>query len=329
MALFLGIGLSTILGIGPMTLYAVLLTFFDRYEKEPPLLLFSVFMWGMIVSAGSALILNTLFGLSLFVATGSEGIASIGSAVLSAPLVEETVKGLAVFAVFVYFYQEFDSILDGIIYGSLVGFGFAAAENVNYIFFYGFTEAGFEGLLGVALIRVIVIAFLHAMLTSFTGIGFAVARLNKGLIRFIAPVLGFGTAVFLHAFHNLLSSLGVTLICLLGSLLDWAGFAGMFIFILYLVYREGQIMRRHLREEIDLGHLSAQQYQVACSITGQMAARLSALFGGRWGRSSNFYDLCGELAFKKYELARVGPEPGTQAIIDRLRGQLTMLSPGV
>ena len=175
----------------------------------------------------------------------------------------------------------------------------------------------------------ILIAFLHAMLTSFTGIGFAVARLNKGLLRFIAPVLGFGTAIFLHAFHNTLSSLGVTLICLLGSLIDWMGFTGMLIFILYLVWREGQIMRRHLREEVDLGHLSARQYQTACSISGQVAARLTALAGGRWGRSSNFYDLCGELAFKKYELARVGPEPGTQAIIDRLRGQLALLSPGV
>ena len=329
MAVFLGIGLSTLLGIGPMTLYAVLLTFFDRYEKEPPLLMFGVFMWGMIVAAGSALILNTIFGISLFVVTGSEGIASLGAAVLSAPFVEETVKGLAVFAVFVYFYQEFDSILDGIIYGSLVGFGFAAAENVNYIFFYGFAESGLEGLFAVTFMRAILIAFLHAMLTSFTGIGFAVARLNKGLLRFVAPVLGFGTAIFLHAFHNTLSSVGIPIVCVLGSLIDWTGFLAMFVFILFLVWREGKIMRQHLREEVDLGHLSARQYQIACSITGQMAARLSALAGGRWVRSSNFYDMCGELAFKKYELARVGPEPGTQAIIDRLHNQLAVLSPGV
>lgn len=329
MALFLGIGLSAVLGIGPMTVYAVLLTFFDRYEKEPPLLMFGVFMWGMIVAAGSALILNTLFGVGLFVVTGSEGMASLGSAVLSAPLVEETVKGLAVFAVFVYFYREFDSILDGIIYGSLVGFGFAAAENVNYIFFYGFAKMGLEGVFIITFMRAVLIAFLHATLTSCTGIGFAVARLNKGLLRFIAPVLGFGTAVFLHAFHNTLSSVGIPLICLLGSFIDWMGFAGMFIFILYLVYREGQIMRQHLREEVDLGLLSAQQYQTACSLTGQMATRLTALTGGRWRKSSNFYDLCGELAFKKYQLARVGPEPGTQAIIDRLRARLAALSPGV
>src|SRR5437867_4277693 len=134
MDLILGIGLSVLFGIGPMALYAILLTFFDRYEKEPPLLLFGVFMWGMIVAAGAALILNTVFGIGLFLATGSQTAADLGAAVLSAPLVEETVKGLAVFAVFLYFYQEFDSVLDGIIYGSLVGFGFAAAENVNYIF---------------------------------------------------------------------------------------------------------------------------------------------------------------------------------------------------
>jgi len=261
--------------------------------------------------------------------TGSEGIASLGAAVFSAPLVEETVKGLAVFAVFVYFYQEFDSILDGIIYGSLVGFGFAAAENVNYIFFYGFAESGLEGLFVVTFMRAVLIAFLHAMLTSFTGIGFAVARLNKGPLRFVAPILGFGTAIFLHAFHNTLSSVGIPIVCVLGSLIDWTGFLAMFVFILFLVWREGKIMRQHLREEVDLGHLSARQYQIACSITGQLAARLSALGGGRWGKASNFYDMCGELAFKKYELARVGLEPGTQVTIDRLRGQLATLSPGV
>jgi len=329
MDLILGIGLSILFGVGPMALYAVLLTFFDRYEKEPPLLLFGVFMWGMIVAAGAALILNTLFGIGIFAVTGSQTAADLGAAVFSAPLVEETVKGLAVFAVFLYFYQEFDSILDGIIYGSLVGFGFAAAENVNYIFFEGFAKAGLQGVFILTFMRAILIAFLHATLTSFTGIGFAVARLNKGLLRFVAPVLGFGTAIFLHAFHNTLSSTGIPLVCLLGSLIDWMGFGGMFILILYLVWREGKIVSQHLREEVDLGHLSARQYQAARSVIGQMAARWGALSGGRWGKSSRFYDLCGELAFKKYQLARVGPEPGTQAMIDRLRGQIAALSPSV
>jgi len=323
--MFMGVLLSIFLGVAPMALYALALTWFDRYEKEPPLLLFGVFMWGAIVAAGSALIINTVFDLGLMFATGSEALASIGTAVFVAPLVEETVKGLAVFGVFLYFRHEFDSTLDGILYGSMVGFGFAAAENVNYIFS-GFSEGGLAGLTFTTFIRAIVIAFLHATLTSFTGIGLAAARLNQGWVRWVAPFLGYLTAIFAHGFHNALASTGSLLICFLGSVIDWLGFFGMLAFILYLVWREGQIMREHLREEVGLGHLSEAQYRTACSVFGQMAARWGALAGGRWRLTAQLYDKCGELAFKKYQRKRVGAEAGSEAQIAQLRGEIATLS---
>jgi protease PrsW len=323
-----GIVLSVLFGIVPMALYAAVLTVFDRYEKEPPLLMLGVFLWGLIVAAGSALILNTVFGIGLFVFWQSEELANIGTAVISAPLVEETVKGLAVLAVFVYFRDEFDSILDGVIYGSLVGFGFAAAENINYIF-QGFLGGGFEGLAFLVFVRAILIAFLHATLTAFTGIGFAVARLNKGVLRFVGPAFGFTVAVAAHAFHNLLASVGNDLLCLVGSVLDWAGFFGMFAFVLYLVWRESKIMREHLADEVKRGYLSQGQYNAAVSVLGQLGARWGSLAGGRWRTTSRFYDLLGELAFKKHQLARLGPaeERRAEATIAKLRGQIEALAP--
>jgi RsiW-degrading membrane proteinase PrsW (M82 family) len=287
-----------------------------------------VFLWGLIVAAGSALILNTVFGIGLFLVSGSEGLANLGTAVISAPLVEETVKGLAVLTVFVYFRNEFDSILDGVIYGSLVGFGFAAAENINYIF-QGFLGGGFEGLAFLVFVRAILIAFLHATLTAFTGIGFAVARLNKGVLRFVGPAFGFATAVGAHGFHNLVSSSGSELLCLFGSVVDWAGFLGMFAFILYLMWREGKIMRTHLADEVQRGNVTQAQYNAAVSIGGQLAARWGALAGGRWRQAARFYDLLGELAFKKHQLARLGPaeERQAEATIEKLRGQIAGLSP--
>jgi RsiW-degrading membrane proteinase PrsW (M82 family) len=325
MAVPVALVLSIFFGVFPMAILAVILTFFDRYEKEPPLLVIGVFLWGLIVAAGAAIILNTLFGISLFLVTGSSSLADVAAAVLSAPLVEETVKGLAVLAVFLFFRYEFDSILDGVIYGSMVGFGFAAAENINYIFM-GYLKAGSQGLFTLVLIRVLLIPFLHATLTSFTGIGFAVGRLNTGFLRYAAPVLGYLTAIAAHFLHNLLGSAG-GLVCILGSVIDWTGFIGMFIFILILVWREGKIMREQLLEEVNLGHVSQEQYQAAASITGQLKARWGALAGGHWRDASRFYDLLGELAFKKYELARLGPqrEPEAQALIDRLRGQIAVL----
>jgi RsiW-degrading membrane proteinase PrsW (M82 family) len=320
----IALALALAFGIIPMVIYAAALTLFDPYEKEPPLLMVGVFLWGAIVAAGSALIINTLFDVGLMLATGNESLAMGGTAVLIAPPVEEAVKGLAVFAVFVYFRHEFDSVLDGVIYGSLVGFGFSAAENVNYIA-NGFSQGGFGMLLFTAFIRAIAIGFLHATLTSFTGIGFAVARLNKGGWRWLAIPAGYLAAVGAHFLHNAIASFGGWM-CLLGSLLDWIGFLGMFAFILYLIWHEGRIMRQQLREEVALGHLSEAAYRGAASFTVQMGARLGQLFGNK---NARLYDLCGELAFKKYQLARLGPreEPEAQAAIDHLRAQIAALYP--
>ncbi len=321
MTLIIGLLLSLLLGIIPMAIYAGALTFFDPYEKEPPTLLIGVFLWGLIVAAGSSFVINTLFSVGLMIITNDELLSLGGTAVISAPLVEETVKGLAVFAVFVYFRHEFDSLLDGIIYGSLVGFGFAAAENVNYIAS-GFAQAGFEGLALVAFIRIIAIGFLHATLTSFTGIGFAVARLNKGCLRWAAVPVGYSLAIGAHALHNFMASIG-GLACLLGSVIDWIGFLGLFVFILFLGYHEGQVLRQHLREEVALGTLTESHYRSACSLGGQVLARFGA-------GNAKLNNLCGELAFKKYQLARLGhaEEREAQAMIDKLRNEIVAASRG-
>jgi len=327
---FVGIILSILFGIIPMAILAASLTLFDRYEKEPPLLMIGVFLWGFFIAAGVSIIFNTIFGVGLFVVSGSEGLANVGTAVISAPVVEETVKGLAVLVVFIYFRNEFDSVLDGVVYGSLVGFGFAAAENINYIFT-GFLSGGAEGLVALIFVRVLLIPFLHATLTSFTGIGLAVGRLSHGLMRFVAPVLGYLAAIFFHFTHNLLASLGDPLICLFGSALDWIGFLGMFVFILVLMWREGKVMRDHLLEEVQSGLLTQAQYHAATSLVGQVGARWGAMAGGRWRQGARFYDLLGELAFKKYQLARLGPvhEREAQARIDKLRGQIGELGVGL
>lgn len=330
MNILVGIILSILFGILPMAILAAVLTIFDRYEKEPIWLMVGVFLWGFFIAAGVSIIFNTIFGVSLFVVSGSEGLANVGTAVISAPVVEETVKGLAVLIVFLYFRHEFDSILDGVVYGSLVGFGFAAAENINYIFT-GFLSGGAEGLVALILVRVLLIPFLHATLTSFTGIGLAVGRLSHGLLRFAAPVLGYLAAIFFHFTHNLLASLGDPLICLFGSVLDWIGFLGMFVLILVLMWREGKVMRDHLQDEVQLGTLSQAQYHSATSLVGQVGARWGALAGGRWRQGSRFYDLLGELAFKKYQLARLGPghERDAAAAIEKLRGHIGEVAPGL
>ena len=67
-------------------------------------------------------------------AGGKNGIAvgEVIGACVSAPLVEEFWKGLAVFGIFFFLRREFDGVVDGIIYGTFAALGFAATENVMY-----------------------------------------------------------------------------------------------------------------------------------------------------------------------------------------------------
>jgi hypothetical protein len=220
------------------------------------------------------------------------------------------------------FRKEFDSVLDGIIYGGLAGLGFAATENTLYIYRNGYLEGGWEGLFLLVFIRVIVVGWMHAFFTAFTGIGFAVARLNKNiLIKIIAPFVGLGIAITVHAFHNTLGGLIGGLGGLaIGSLVDWFGWILMFGFIIWLIFHERNIVKKQLLEEVNSGIISQAQYQKALSPWTLTTAGLSGK------ATSRFYHTCGELAHKKEQYLKYGDEGGNAAIIESLRRDLAALS---
>jgi hypothetical protein len=68
---------SLFFGFVPMFFFAAFVYWLDRYEKEPKILLWATF-WGAI-AAGGAFIINTAFGLGIYVFTGSENAAEIGT----------------------------------------------------------------------------------------------------------------------------------------------------------------------------------------------------------------------------------------------------------
>jgi protease PrsW len=305
MDLLLGVLLSALFGLSPMIIFAVVLTWLDIYDKEPPFLLITVFLWGFSVAAGSAFVINTLFGLSLFLITGNQGVTDITTAVFVGPLVEESVKGLALILLFLYFRKQFNTPLDGIIYGSLVGFGFAAAENILYIFG-GFMRSGVSGLLTIALIRTVLIPFLHATLTSLTGIGLSAARLSKGSKRYAAPVAGLAAAVGLHSLHNFLTVTRIPILQLTGFFIDWIGVISVIILIGYLIRNETRIMRKYLLEEVSLGNIRLDQYLNAVSLYRRNATCWTCLNAKRRSDLKGLYKISGELAFLKYEQEKTG-----------------------
>ena len=102
----MGIFLSFLAGLLPMLFFAWIVYWFDRYEKEPKILLGVVFIWGAVIAAGSAFVINTMLGMGVYLFTGSEAATDLTTGALIAPVVEESLKGLAVLLVFLIFRSE-------------------------------------------------------------------------------------------------------------------------------------------------------------------------------------------------------------------------------
>jgi RsiW-degrading membrane proteinase PrsW (M82 family) len=311
---------SIFLSFSSAFLMILFINWLDRYEKEPILLMIAAFLWGVVIAAGGAYVINTVLGIGVYVFTGNEVMTDIATISIIAPFVEESLKGLAVLIVFFLFRKEFDSVLDGIIYAAMVALGFAATENAIYII-RGYDASGWGGLAELAWIRLVVVAWQHPFYTAFTGIGLAIARLNRNiLVKLIAIPVGFSLAVFAHFMHN---SMAIFLPDILGRLTDWLGWFMMAVFILWMIYHERNLVKKHLAEEVTSGLLTPSQYRSALS----PMTMSFAIFGGL--STHRFYQTCGELAHKKEQLAKLGEESGNSAIIASLRAQLASLRPQV
>ena len=111
------------------------------------------------------------------------------------------------------------------------------------------------------------------------------------------------------------------------ALVDWSGWAVMFLFILWALYREQRWIVDHLKEEVTLGIITTAQYRTACSAWAQSAARITGLLSGRYQATHRFYQLTAELAHKKQQLSTLGDEGDNTAAIFRLRNELHRLAP--
>jgi RsiW-degrading membrane proteinase PrsW (M82 family) len=328
----MGFIVSGFIGFTSALLFAYILYWLDRFEKEPLLLLGGVFVWGAVIAAGSAFIINTTLGLGIFVITNSSFASDFATGSLVAPLVEETLKGMAVLVVFLVFRREFDSVLDGIIYAGVAALGFAATENTYYIYTYGYQESGWGGLLSLTFIRIILVGWQHPFYTAFFGIGLAVARLYKNwFVKIFAPLLGLAIAMFTHAFHNTMAVFlpeGLAGLAI-GAAIDWTGWLIMLGIIIWATWREQQFIKKYLVSEVQAGTITLALFRTATSAWLQMFSRISALFKGKYLKTSRFYQLCGEYAHKRRQFSSLGDESGNVAILQKLRSEMALLAPHV
>ncbi len=186
----------------------LIVRFLDLYEREPIGVIALLFLWGavgagLLASAGNTALEGAL----------PRDVEVVFGDAISAPVVEEVAKGLALLIVVLgsrwahrrFGVFEFDGVTDGIVYGAAIGIGFAFSEDL----FYFFRQARAEGVadalsvfldrrdfFGPAMLR-------HAIWTATFGAGLGLAtwsRSWKGRIGW--PLLGLLAAMVMHAINN-------------------------------------------------------------------------------------------------------------------------------
>jgi RsiW-degrading membrane proteinase PrsW (M82 family) len=300
-ALMIGILFATL----PVPVYILLILWIDRYESEPLWMLATAFFWGVTFAAFIAIVINSLADRLISLSYGAYT-GRFYAMVVSAPIVEEFSKGIVLFALFFWKKDEFDGILDGIVYAGMVGLGFAMIENFKY---YG--EAAMMGgdrLTGLFILRGAISPFAHPLFTSMTGIGLGWAcQTQSKAIKAMMPVLGLLTAMFLHFCWNRSAVSGAATFFIFYGLVMVPIFVGAIIAIVFALRREGRIVSYHLWSDCQRGLFTPEEYYRLCSVRGRMGASFKALTSGGyqlWRARMRFNQMASELAFHRSRVHR-------------------------
>lgn len=301
----------------PTALYSWLIWWLDRYEKEPLLLLAAAFVWGSV----PAILLAILFQVVLTVPLSNSPLGPEVTTWTLVPLVEEPVKALALVALFVFVRREFDGPVDGVVYGALIGFGFAMTENLLFFLYNP------DDLSGLFWLRSVVFGFNHALFTSIVGLGLGLVRYARqrwsGYVVVPASLL---LAIMLHSLHNIIVQyrwLGLTVAWAVQS----SGLLIMVIIVVLAWRRERTWLEQELGEELRLGIIGTSDYVETISLPHRTRAQIQALCKQglpQYVRMRRLHHLITELAFCKYQL-RIGDRFQRHTECERLRQEIARL----
>jgi protease PrsW len=321
--LLFGLLISLAVAIVPAVLWSLVVWSFDRYEREPIPLVAGTFLWGALPAALLALLVEAAVS-GLFRPAPPSLAGEVLSSSGTTPIIEELAKAGALFLLLLLWPDEIDDTLDGIVYGALIGFGFAMTENVLY-FVATLLQGDWVKWGGLLFLRSVVFGLNHAFFTAFIGAAIGYGRViasRRGRLGLL--FLGLGAAILAHALHNLGATL--TDVSPLGLLMSLGSDSGGVILVgvmLWLALRqERDWLRSELQGEVGVT-LTTADYTSLLTLRGRwamlgVARRAGGMKAARL--AGQFQQQATELAFYKHRVrVRGGDERAVTRIAELTR----------
>ena len=304
----LDILLILVLSFVPMLVYATLLWWLDRYEKEPLGLLMVAFLWGAAPSIILALIMQVVLDIPIVAISANQLMYNLLGASVIAPITEEGIKTLSLLLLLLVFRREIDSPVDGLIYGGMVGFGFAAVENVFYLLG-AYTEGGIAEVWSLAFLRAGIFGLNHAMYTAFAGLGVALSlEIKQKWLKPLPIMLGMTQAMFTHAMHNTLATFiehTSSLTLILAILADWGGVFILLAIALASSFLERKRISTYCRKLAANRVIPLTEVDVVQSVLRRRRMIIKTLLSGdinRWWSLKRYYRKLTEAAFTYHRI---------------------------
>lgn len=357
------IGLASLTQNGPSSILAaltipvipalginLLVNFIDRFEREPWFLRLAAFLWGAIIAIPPTLFIETNVQTLIQNALGRDSNMILRSALLglNAGVTEETVKGLGLLLLFFVLRDEFDNVTDGIVYGALIGAGFAMVENFSY-----FAQNSKDFLLFLIVGRIVLGWLSHSTFTVCFGAALGYVRhTNVRWRHFVIPLLGYLVAVALHSifdFVDIYANATViaspnnptvahySLIAVVGDYIP--PFIAQIVLLYFLIKalaHEVAVIREFLASEVSNGVVRVDEYALLQNSfqRTRLERRVLRRYGiKQWMRVQELYQTEIGLAFRKWHVSmgdkpKLGyrqPEDAYRHRIKRLRYEIMMM----
>jgi len=198
------------LAIAPALILLFYIYIRDKYEKEPIRLLVVGVFFGLIITVPIVLVGNIL---TLFLPShAGQNFEAFYTSFVIAAFVEEIFKYVVLFFL-VWSNRNFNEKFDGLVYAVFVSLGFAAVENILYVF-----SEDMGGMV-TALTRAVFSVPGHGLFAVFMGYFLSKARFNHPgylVLAFVVPWLIHGVFNFFLLWTN---PLGIYAFALLLALL--------------------------------------------------------------------------------------------------------------